>query len=255
MWKMYDKLIAEIPEELVVDDYVPGGHFCFLRSGELCGVAHHTRGNSRPGVFPDGPVGQPLKTVAEQAKSWNLEEATMGMAAINAFYNTKERLAAYGIEIDDSLDVPLKERKAKNPLNDHPEALRGKKVALIGHFRNVERKLEGFTDLYILERNPSAGDYPDSACEYILPEMDYIYATGMTLINKTLKRLLELKPEGAKFTLMGPTATISPVLFDYGVDSIASYVITDPEYVRDVIERDVRGMFSGGVMVELSKNF
>ena len=48
-----------------------------------------------------------------------------------------------------------------------------------GHFRNVERKLDGISDLYILERRPSDGDYPDSACEYILPGVEYIYATGM----------------------------------------------------------------------------
>jgi len=252
MWELYDRLIAGIPEDLIVDEYIPGRHFSCLRSGELCGVAHFTKGASRPAVFPDGPVGQPLKKVAEQAKSWNMEEATMGMAAINAWYNNKERLKAYGIEIADEKNISIEERKKKNPMND-PEQLRDKKVALIGHFRNVEKKLEGLSDLYILERNPGEGDYPDCACEYLLPEMDVVYSTGMTLINKTLKRLLELKKDGAQFTLMGPTSTLSPVLFDYGVDSIASFVVTDPEFVRDVISRECGGMFSGGMMVDLTR--
>ena len=203
-------------------------------------------------MFPDGPVGQPLKKVAEQAKSWNMEEATMGMAAINAWYNNKERLARQGIKIADGEDVSIAERKQKNPMND-PVQLQGKKVALIGHFRNVERKLAGVSDLYILERSPGEGDYPDSACEYLLPEMDVVYSTGMTLINKTLKRLLELKKDSAQFTLMGPTSTLSPVLFDYGVDSIASFVVTDPVFVRDVISKDCGGMFAGGMMVDLTK--
>lgn len=252
MWKMYDELINGIPEDLIVDEYIPGNHFCFLKSGELGGVAHNTHGESRPAVFPDGPAGQPLKEVARLAKSWNMREATMGMAAINAFYNTKEKMEQYGIFVDNAKDMPIKERKEHNPL-DHPEQLQGKKVALIGHFRNVERKLEGLSDLYILERRPGDGDYPDSACEYILPEMDLIYATGMTLINKTAKRLFELKPAHARFTLMGPTSTLSPTLFQYGVDTIASFVVTDPEFVRDVIRRDCGGMFSGGVMVELNR--
>ena len=253
MWKMYDEMIAGIPEDLTVDEYVSGGHFCFLRSGDYCGVAHDTNGASRPFRFPDGPVGQPLKTIAECAKSWNMEEATMGMAAINAWYNSRKRLATQGIEIDDKGVLSIEQRKAKNPLNDSNQQLKGKKVALIGHFRNVERKLDGIADLYILERKPQDGDYPDSACEYILPEMDYIFATGMTLINKTAKRLLELKPERAHFTMMGPTSTLSSVLYDYGVDSIASFVITDPEYVKDVIMRDCGGMFAGGVMVDLAR--
>ena len=153
MWELYDRLIAEIPEDLTVDEYIPGGHFSFLRSGDLCGVAHFTRGASRPAVFPNGPVGHPLKKVAEQAKSWNMEEATMGMAAINAWYNQKSHLEASGIFVAGGKDVSIKERKKKNPMND-PEQLYGKKVALIGHFRNVERKLEGVSDLYILERKP-----------------------------------------------------------------------------------------------------
>ena len=252
MWEMYDRLIAEIPEDLVVDEYIPGRHFSFLRSGELCGVAHFTRGASRPAAFPDGPAGQPLKKVAAQAKSWNMEEATMGMAAINAWDNQQSRLEASGIFVADRKDVSIEERKKKNPMND-PGQLRGKKVALIGHFRNVEQKLEGLTDLYILERKPGEGDYPDSACEYLLPEMDVIYSTGMTLINKTLKRLLELKAKDAQFTLMGPTSTLSPVLFDYGVDHIASFVVTDPDLVRDVISKDCGGMFAGGVMVDLTR--
>ncbi len=251
MWELYDRLIAGIPEDLIVDEYVPGEHFCFLRSGKLSGVAHSTKGASRPPVFPDGPAGQPLKKVAEQAKSWNMEEATMGMAAINAWYNNRERLAEHGIALGDE-GASLDDRKKKNPLND-PEQLRDKKVALIGHFRNVEKKLEGVSDLYILERRPGEGDYPDSACEYLLPEMDVVYSTGMTLINKTLKRLLELKKDGAQFTLMGPTSTLSPVLFDNGVDSIASFVVTDPEFVRDVISRECGGMFSGGMMVDLTR--
>ena len=33
-------------------------------------------------------------------------------------------------------------------------------------------------------------DFLDSACEYILPEQDFVFITGMTLTNKTLPRLL-----------------------------------------------------------------
>ena len=252
MWKMYDELIAGIPDGLIVDEYLPANHFCLLQSGDLCGLAHATRGHSRPAAFPDGVAGRPLKEVAQLAKSWNLEDATMGMAAINAWYNSKENLSSYGIEINSGEDISMKERKEKHPLAGHPEKLRGKKVALIGHFRNVEEKLDGFADMYILERNPSEGDYPDSACEYLLPEMDFIYATGMTLINKTAKRLLQLKNEVAYFTFMGPTTTLSPVLLHSGADSLASFVVTDPEYVRDVIANGRHGMFAGGMMVDLN---
>ena len=74
----------------------------------------------------------------------------------------------------------------------------------------------------------------------------------MTLINKTAVRLFELKGPGTFFTLMGPSSTLSPLLFSFGVDSIAGFVVTDPEYVKKVVSEDRGGMFSGGMMVDLT---
>lgn len=253
-WELYDELIKGIPDELTVDEYVTSGHFAYLRSGERCGLAHNTKGTSRPSLLNGDPKGMPLKEIAALSKSWNMQDATMGIAAINAFYNDRNRLKTQGVVINDASDVPLKERKAKNPTDGDLEYLRGKKVGLIGHFRNIEHKLGGIASLYILERNPSDGDYPDSACEYLLPEMDYVFATGMTMINKTALRLFELKGEHTHFTLMGPSSTLSPLLFSYGVDSIAGFVVTDPDHVRSVIAKDIGGLFAGGMMVDLTRD-
>ena len=126
-WDLYDKLIAGIPDDLVVDNYIPSNHFVCLCSGELCGVAHNTKGTSRPSLLPEGPAGVPLRTVASLSKSWNMQDATMGIAAINAYYNDRNRLKLQGVNINDAADVPLKERKANNPTDGSPENLRGKK--------------------------------------------------------------------------------------------------------------------------------
>ena len=55
---------------------------------------------------------------------------------------------------------------------------------------SIEELIAPLCRLSILERDPVLGDYPDSACEYILPEQDYVFITGMTLVNKTLPHLL-----------------------------------------------------------------
>ena len=252
-WQMYDELIRPIPEDLFVEDYVAGGHFACLRSGDLCGLAYDTRGSSRPPMLEGSPVGMRLREAAELAKSWNMEEATIGMAAINAFHNDPNRLSELGVRLPDLTGATVEDRKAGNPIGGDMKRLRGKKVAMIGHFRHAEQKLSGLADLYILERRTSPGDYPDSACEYLLPEMDYILSTAVTLINKTAGRLMELKGENGYFTFMGPTTTLSPTLFRYGADSLAGFVVTDPDYVRDVIARNVKGLFEGGVMVDLTR--
>ena len=36
----------------------------------------------------------------------------------------------------------------------------------------------------MIERRPGAKDYPDAACEYLLPEMDAVFITGSTAANK-----------------------------------------------------------------------
>ena len=89
-------------------------------------------------------------------------------------------------------------------------------------FPYIEKQLGGKCELSILEREPEGDDYLDSACEYLLPEQDFVFITGMTLTNKTLPRLLTLT-EHAKTILVGPTSPITPLLFGYGVDSIAGF--------------------------------
>ncbi|HAD19116.1 MAG TPA: hypothetical protein DCF42_01835 [Lachnospiraceae bacterium] len=250
MWQLYDNLVDGIPSSLIVDEFFPADHFSFLKSGTCCGVSHTMRGSSRPPEYPGSPVGRSLKDAAAGIRSWNLAEASAGMAAINAYYNSRDHVNSIGLDAFTGSDTPHQARRKHNPLDHPPKEMFGKKTAVIGHFPHIEEKLSDLCDLYILERNPRPGDYPDSASEYLLPEMDYIFATGMTLINKTLPRLLQLKSPHAKFVLVGPSGPLTPVLFEFGVDCIASYVVTDPDFVCHVLKAGKKGMFQGGKMVE-----
>jgi uncharacterized protein (DUF4213/DUF364 family) len=36
------------------------------------------------------------------------------------------------------------------------------------------------------------GKIPDPACEYLLPSQDFVFCTGVTLINKTAPRIFDL---------------------------------------------------------------
>ncbi|WP_418550405.1 Rossmann-like domain-containing protein, partial [Hungatella sp.] len=70
--------------------------------------------------------------------------------------------------------------------------------------------------------------------EYILPDMDYIYITGFTLVNKTLPRLLELG-KNARVVLVGPSVPMAPVLFEFGVRELAGTLITDTEKTERLV--------------------
>ena len=104
----------------------------------------------------------------------------------------------------------------------------------------------------MLERNCTDDlDTPDPACEYIIPEQDYLFMTGVTFTNKTMTRLLELARMGNKphTVLVGPSVVPSPVFFDLGVECLAGSVVVDPEGVRALVERGSGQLFGTALLM------
>lgn len=250
-WRLYDQLIDGIPEELEVRDCILGMEWTMVESDAGCGVALTVRDDSRPAVCSDFHIGRRLKDVAAGVKSWNFREASAGMAAINSFYNTEEKLVTLGIDMSGTGKELT--GTGKSVFDDPEEAMKGRRVAVVGHFPKIEKQIGELCELSILERNPRDGDFPDSACEFILPEQDFVYITGMTFINKTLPRLLELS-EGAKVSLVGPSSVLHPLLFAHGVDSVSGFFVTDPEMTRHLITHAKhREIFKGGKRVRYNR--
>ncbi|GHV75229.1 hypothetical protein AGMMS49942_00500 [Spirochaetia bacterium] len=230
-WALYDALIDPIPPDLKADEVIAGEFWTYVRSGDRVGLAmnlarvHNTE--TRPRLLPESSqalAGMPLRELAAAAKSWNFAEASLGVAAINAFWNSPEHEQVGRALLGEG----------GGAFGAWRDTVRGKKVAVIGHFMHLEKTLGGICDLSILEKRPGPGDYPDSACEFILPGADFIFATAVTVINKTLPRLLELsRPQG--LILAGPTVPLAPPLFDFGVRDLQGLVIRDPDLCREVI--------------------
>ncbi|WP_368293300.1 DUF364 domain-containing protein [Dehalobacter sp. TBBPA1] len=215
MWKIYDELIAAVPSELRVTDCMVGINWILVRS-LTTGIAM-TMENGMGAVKDCGSlVGKQVREIAEYVKSWNSLEAGLGLAAINSAINTVARVESL---TNKSLDC----QEQDNVFNSFRPEIKGKKVAVIGHFPDLER-LRDWCTLSVLERNPQPGDIPDPACEYILPGQDYVFITGTTLINKTLPRLLELCKK-ARVVIVGPSTPLHPVLFKKGADILAGSVV------------------------------
>lgn len=210
MWNIYDKIIDEIPNDLnVFVDYIEVGKvWTIVSAGKYTGIAVTVNEqNKQLSDFSDF-LGQPLKKIATLCKSWDFMEASVGTAALNAYVNSPEKITH---RICDN---------ATNGFDDYKIAAAGKKVAIIGHFFHLERFLSD-SDIYVLERTPRPGDYPDPACEYILPEMDFVFMTGSAFINKTLPRLIQL----SKYpVVLGPSTPMSSALLDYGAKELNGYM-------------------------------
>ena len=187
-----------------------------LLSDGRCGVGMRTRGESIPRRFGT-LVGLPLHTAAEALLSWNLEEASEGMAVVNAWYNTAANAEAQGCFYTETAleGIPLA----------------GRTVGFVGHLvrpgRMSEELLAPARAWYILEREPKTGDYPDSACETLLPGCDLAVITGSAAINKTMPRLLELCRD-AEVILTGPSVTLCPALTEaFGIRRLNLLAVTE----------------------------
>ena len=244
MWEIYDDLIDSIPEDLTVLECMLGVSWTLVRSERGLGIAKTIKGGKK-GAELSNITGIPLKKLAGCVKSWNMLEASMGQAAINSAFNTPLEVMAITGEPLILSDDPEK----LNAFKQLTPEITGKKVAVIGHFPNVEQ-LQKICDLSVLEREPQAGDYPDSACEYLLPEQDFVFITGTAFTNKTMPRLLELS-KNAKIILVGPSVPISRVLFNYGVDQIAGLVILNQQLIWKAVQEGKKmSVFKhGGQMV------
>ena len=110
--------------------------------------------------------------------------------------------------------------------HSYSEAVTGKNVSVIGHFPFTPEPLARAAQLNVLERRPQEGDYPDPACEYLLPESDYVFISSSAFVNKTMPRLLQLSRD-ATTVILGPSTPLSTRLFECGVDVITGFVPHD----------------------------
>jgi uncharacterized protein (DUF4213/DUF364 family) len=245
MWGLYDALIEGISPSYRVDEVLQGNHWTMVRSGDTVGIAVTVHEETRPGSMPSPCTGMALRKLAAAAKSWNFAEASLGMAAINAYWNSAEHAVV----------ARALERGETEAFSAWRNRVRGKKAAVIGHFPRLEEKLGEICELSILEKRPLPGDYPDSACEFLLPLQDFVFATGVTLTNKTLPRLLELA-RGTGIILTGPSVPLAPPLFDWGVRDLQGFVVTDPALCRRLVREELSGaaIFDAGRQISMDRD-
>ncbi len=142
----------------------------------------------------------------------SLAERSIGLATVNAL-----------------LEVDLAACREVNAEQVIMERGAGRKVAFIGHFPFVERVRARAAVTWVFELNPREGDLPAERAPEFLPQADVIAITGTTLLNDTFEAIMRYRSPEAYVLLLGGTAPLTPVLFDYGVDLIAGTYLEDPQ--------------------------
>jgi uncharacterized protein (DUF4213/DUF364 family) len=165
--------------------------------------------------------------VAQWITSWDIHKAIVGHAAINSILNQQN--------VSNLLPLPHHPIAANLAVFDYflPH-LKGQKVTIVGRYPKLE-KYEDILDLTVIERYPQHdNDLLDSACEFILPQSDWVFLTATSLTNKTFPRLAELS-KSAHTVLMGPSVPWLPALVEFNIDFLAGVTIESPDILRQTI--------------------
>lgn len=106
-----------------------------------------------------------------------------------------------------------------------------------------------------MEWEPEDGDYPIAACEYLLPQCDYVYLTNVCILEKTLPRMLELSKDAERITMVGPGTPLAPALFNYGIEDLSGFMIKDQQLAFRIVSgaENVK-IYNAGQKVSFKKN-
>jgi uncharacterized protein (DUF4213/DUF364 family) len=154
------------------------------------------------------------RELAELARSPELLEASIGVAALNSL-----------------LDVDESTSREVNAAEVLIRRGRGKNVALVGHFPFIEQLRSAAGQLWVIEQHPAEDEYPSEAAVDLLPQADIVAITSSTFVNHTLDGLLSLCPPQATVMLLGPSTPLSPNLFDHGVSILSGTRVFDESAV------------------------
>ena len=250
MWEIYDELIRGIPESWKAEEIVRGSAFAYVKSGSGLGIAGLVNYDYRRPMSTKNMEGASLREVAELIKSWNFYEASVGLAAINAYYNNPETAPKSGMPISDSMHV---EDRIFDPFIMCQNEIKGKNVTVLGHFPYIENLFEPVCEVKVIcGEIPSEGDYPLAAAEYLIPESEFVFIGSSCFVEKTLPRLLELSKNAQKVVIVGPSTTLAPLLFKYGVNDLSGYVVKDTQKAMRLIRGSENGkIYSTGQKVSL----
>ncbi|GHU06840.1 hypothetical protein FACS1894158_14310 [Betaproteobacteria bacterium] len=182
MWKLYDDLYIGIPSGISIDSVTIGKVWTTVRANNNIGIARTLALPGDPAGFARGYTGKYLRDTACHLRWDTPAAASVGVAALNAWYNTAERVKG------------LEGIKAAEP----PDG----KTAYVG-------MREG--DAFPL---PDGPDF-DAAAYAGLAGYDNVVIASEALITRALPKLLDIVGENGNVILDGYSLPASSLFFAF----------------------------------------
>jgi hypothetical protein len=224
--QVLEELINSLRRDRPVKAAVVGSHLIAVASRRL-GLAARLPGNE--GGEQDSCEEDMFALGGRSAcdlAMWLLENewlrAGLGMASLNSLLD---------IEHD-----KLQETNAKHIIADRSA---GKNLMVVGRFPFVKMIQPNVRNLWVMEKQASAGCISEEEGYQLLPEADVVAITGSSLINHTFERIISHCRVDSFKIMLGPSTPLSPVLFDYGVHVIGGALVEGADTVLAEVERGV----------------
>ncbi len=200
-------LAASVTTDALVDKVLIGLNWSMVQAGPYCGIARSPeRGTEGPrSVRPDsGFTGRPLQELAGMMCSTDALARSLGLAAINAFWN---RVGQQG-------------DKTGFARFDPP----GEGLVIIGGFRDAQKRLP---QARIVEREPQGNDIAVADAAQAIAGAQALVITAQTLMNGSLEPLLRSSGQVPFRMLLGPSAPVCPLLLEYGLNDVSGTAVSD----------------------------
>ena len=216
--KLLDTLISSLDLDAEILDIRQGVFHTAVRS-RFCGLAatlpRDALRQEPPLVKNPGNLLQKTPgELVQMAYSDRILEAAIGMATINSL-----------LYIDEEKCTEINARDLI------AEKGKDKRVAIVGHFPFIPMLRNIVEKLWVIEKNPREGDFAEAEAENFLAQAEIVAITGTAITNHTVDRLLEICDPKAFVIVLGDTAPLSPLLFDFGIDAVAGTKVVDTELV------------------------
>ncbi len=231
--EILNHILKSIEGDAPVQDVRRGLHWTAVVS-KRCGLAstmaqHVGCSHGESGGMEGSFMEMTAIRLARHCIEGDLVDVSLGVAAINSLLDT----VPSGYDDIDGLQIVKNMGKGKN-------------ITVIGHFPFLDTLRREASNLWIIEKQPRPGDFPEGRGNDFIPQSDIVVISGTTLLNNTLPGILKLCRKDSVKMLLGPTTPLFEVLFDYGIDMLAGSVVTDKETV-------LRSVSEGAGFMQLKK--
>lgn len=236
MWEIYDALISATDDSIRIKDFAAGTYWtAVLTEDGVLGLAPSIRERYQRFPFDIEPVtGMPICDMAPGLKSWNYIEASIALAAVNAFFNRPDRMP-------DKAEIYPGGRRSRNVFTKFCESHTKDRRTLFSepmYERDELRNIPGMIDILRRDEDRTYRDYLYTAYRELLPSCDQLTVSGKSFVSKLAGPMLRYAAELEKKTLLwGMDIPLCPSLMDRGIDHITGFIADDVEECFRLVKR------------------